>query len=86
MQDAWPDLKNPTPIRLDYGFVMDDVESVQNLSKHLKSSPKVYMFPDPEFARFSDPGGVKVYKSDYLTLDGTNLNRAAKVLILFDAK
>lgn len=82
--DAWAadggDIKNPTPIRLDYGFIMDDVESVQNLSKHLKTAlpAKVYMFPDPEFARFSDPGGVKVYKSDYLTLDGTNLNRATK--------
>lgn len=36
------------------------------------------MFPDPEFSRFPDPDGIKIYKSDYLTLDGTNLNRAAK--------
>ena len=69
-------MSNPTTLRLDYGFIMDNVESVQNLSKH--KTPKVYMFPDPEFNRFADPGGVKVYKSDYLTLDGNNLNRAAK--------
>ena len=57
---------------------MDNVERVQNLSTHLKVSPDVYLFPDPEFSRFPDPGGVKVYKSDYLTLDGKNLNRAAR--------
>ena len=76
--EAWKNIKNPEPIRLDYGFVMDDVERVQNLSSVLKDSPKVYMFPDPEYEKFPDPDGIKVYKSDYLTLDGTNLNRASK--------
>ena len=74
----WLNPENPEPLRLDYGFVMDNVERVQNLSTHLKVSPYVYLFPDPEFSRFPDPGGVKVYKSDYLTLDGKNLNRAAR--------
>ena len=74
----WARLKNPDPIRLDYGFIMDNVERVQNLSSRLKAAPKVFMYPDPEFEPFPDPNGVKIYKSDYLTLDGQNLNRAAR--------
>jgi len=75
----WFNLKNPAPIRLDYGFIMDDVERVQNLSSQgIKDSQKVYIFPDPEFNTFPDEDRIKVYKSDYLTLDGQNLNRASK--------
>ena len=53
-----PDSKNP--LRLDYGFIMDDVASVQNLSSHNKIKPKMYFYPDPHFVPFLDPGGVKV--------------------------
>lgn len=52
---------------------MDDVKRVQNLSKVLKTH--LMLFPDPEFKPFDEPDGVKYYKSDYLTLNGKNLNR-----------
>ena len=74
----WINRENPEPIRLDYGFIMDNVKGVQNLSNHLKVSKFVYVYPDPEFSKFDDPNGVKLYKSDYLTLNGKNLNRASK--------
>ena len=38
---SWVNSKNPDPLRLDYGFIMDNVERVQNLSQHNKDSPKV---------------------------------------------
>ena len=74
----WENRENPQPRRLEYGFIMDQVAGVQNLSQHLKVSRFVYFYPDPEFSKFEDPGGVKLYKSDYLTLNGKNLNRASK--------
>jgi len=52
---------------------MDDVKRVQNLSKVLKTH--LMLFPDPEFKPFDEPDSVKYYKSDYLTLNGKNLNR-----------
>ena len=77
---AWKNRETPEPKRLDYGFIMDNVARVQNLSRQLKGSPSqyVYFYPDPEFIPFQDDGQVKLYKSDYLTLDGKNLNRASK--------
>lgn len=74
----WMNRENPEPIRLDYGFIMDNVARVQNLSSQLKVSKFVYFYPDPEFSKFDDPNGIKLYKSDYLTLNGKNLNRASK--------
>ena len=37
-------VKNPDPIRLDYGFIMDNVEGVQNLSRHLKGRKTIYFY------------------------------------------
>lgn len=73
---TWRTTDNPDPIRLDYGFIMDNVRRVQNLSQVLKSH--VLLYPDPEFDTFDEKDGVKYYKSDYLTLNGKNLNRASK--------
>ena len=70
---AWKNRETPEPKRLDYGFIMDNVEGVQNLSSHLKVSQYVYFYPDPEFSKFDDPFEIKLYKSDYLTLNGKNL-------------
>ena len=69
----WRISDNPEPIQLDYGFIMDNVKRVQNLSKVLKSH--LMLYPDPEFKPFEEPDGVKYYKSDYLTLNGKNLNK-----------
>lgn len=65
------DADRPTP--LEYGFQMDDVIAVQNLSK-LASSFELY--PDPVYAPFEEH--VKYYKSEYLTINGKNLDRACK--------
>ena len=74
----WLNRETPEPKRLEYGFIMDNVARVQNLSSQLSVSKWVYFYPDPEFSKFEDPNGIKLYKSDYLTLNGKNLNRAAK--------
>ena len=73
---TWRSTDNPEPHRLDFGFIMDNVKRVQNLSRVLKSY--VHIYPDPEFDVFQEPDGIKYYKSDYLTLNGKNLNRASK--------
>jgi plexin A len=73
---AWRSIDSPEPTKLDFGFIMDDVTRVQNLSKVLNAY--VLLYPDPEFNKFDEEGGIKYYKSDYLTLNGKNLNRASK--------
>ncbi len=73
---TWRSIANPEPLKLDFGFIMDAVSRVQNLSKHLNSH--VLLYPDPEFNKFDEDDGIKYYKSDYLTLNGRNLNRASK--------
>ena len=64
------DTESGDPIELHYGFIMDDVKSVQSLtSKPYDRFPKFLMYPDPFYLNFSEPGGVKYYKSDYLTIN-----------------
>ena len=41
----WRSRDNPQPMRLDYGFIMDDVSRVQNLSDVLNSH--LLLYPDP---------------------------------------
>lgn len=62
------------PERLEYGFIMDDVQSVRNLSS--KGFSKFYLYPDPEYYKFDE--NVKYYKSDYLTINGQNLDKACQ--------
>merc|ERR1712223_1840837 len=69
-------LDNPEPIKVDFGFFMDNVKRVQNLSRVLNS--KVLIYPDPVFEKFTEKDAIKYYKSDYLTLNGKNLNRASQ--------
>jgi plexin A len=64
------------PLSLDYGFLMDDVPSVRNLS-HSPNFPKFVLYPDPVYEKFDEE--VKYYKSDYLTINGINLDRACQV-------
>jgi plexin A len=66
------------PMSLDYGFLMDDVPSVRNLS-HSPNYPKFLLYPDPVYEKFDEE--VKYYKSDYLTINGINLDRACQVII-----
>ena len=74
---TWQNLDNPHPKKLNYGFIMDDVKRVQNLQEVLQGSQSaVLLYPDPEFTAF-DGDGIKSYKTDYLVINGKNLNRAA---------
>lgn len=62
------------PERLEYGFFMDDVQGVRNLST--KGFSKFLLYPDPEYYKFDE--NVKYYKSEYLTINGANLDRACQ--------
>lgn len=62
------------PVELDYGFFMDNVEQVHHLAT--KRSKKMFlMYSNPEYKPF--PEEIKFYKSDYLTINGSNLDRAS---------
>ncbi|KAG8193494.1 hypothetical protein JTE90_003709 [Oedothorax gibbosus] len=62
-------------VGLEYGFHMDHVAGVRNLSSRL---PPFLMHPDPIYYPFPEQGGLKYYKSDYLTINGMNLDRASQ--------
>ncbi|XP_030566677.1 plexin-A2 isoform X2 [Drosophila novamexicana] len=66
------DPENPT--LLEYGFLMDNVLKVQNLSK--KHNNHFELYPNPEYFTFEER--VKYFKSEYLTINGRNLDRACK--------
>ncbi|KAG9510737.1 Plexin-A1, partial [Fragariocoptes setiger] len=66
------------PIELDYGFFMDNVESVHNLAtRRTNRLPMFLMFSNPEFKPFPEENHIKYYKSDYLTINGRDLDQAA---------
>ncbi|XP_055388312.1 plexin-A4 [Condylostylus longicornis] len=62
------------PELLEYGFLMDNVAAVQNLSVKHKNS--FYLYPNPIYQHFEE--NIKYYKSEYLTINGKNLDRACK--------
>ncbi|KAH8398904.1 hypothetical protein KR222_005983, partial [Zaprionus bogoriensis] len=62
------------PLLLEYGFLMDNVKRVQNLSSHHNNHFELY--PNPEYFIFEER--VKYFKSEYLTINGRNLDRACK--------
>lgn len=62
------------PAKLEFGFMMDDVAGVQNLSS--KDQPKFELYPNPWYAPFDE--NIKYFKSEYLTINGRNLDRASK--------
>ncbi|SPP88949.1 plexin-A2 isoform X1 [Drosophila guanche] len=63
-----------SPMLLEYGFLMDNVLRVQNLSKIHNNHFELY--PNPEYFVFEER--VKYFKSEYLTINGRNLDRACK--------
>lgn len=65
------------PSQLEYGFEMDDVNQVQNLTTRNEAKYHSFeLYPNPEYFKFDEE--VKYYKSDYLTINGKNLERACK--------
>ncbi|XP_068203204.1 plexin A3 isoform X2 [Palaemon carinicauda] len=63
-------------MRLDYGFIMDHVKAVRDLSR--AGFPDFIVYPDPVYFPFEDEDQIKLYKSDYLTINGKNLDRASQ--------
>lgn len=62
------------PLTLEYGFRMDNVTGVQNLSQH--GFTNFLLYPNPIYDRFDEE--IKYYKSDYLTINGQHLDRACQ--------
>lgn len=62
------------PLELEYGFRMDNVARVQNLTERKLHAFSLY--PDPVYEVFDEE--VKYYKSDYLTINGQHLDRACQ--------
>ncbi|XP_037086635.1 plexin-A4-like [Pollicipes pollicipes] len=71
------DIASTQPESLHYGFIMDEVRSVRNISSR-SGFGSFQLFPDPVYTPFDDEDGIKYYKSDYLTINGRNLNLACK--------
>jgi len=64
----------PLSVTLRIGFVMDNVESVRDLKKHVQSLQYV---EDPIYSAFVGASLVKLYKGDTLVIEGENLNLAS---------
>ncbi|GAB6029881.1 Plexin-A2 [Chamberlinius hualienensis] len=71
-----------SPIDLDYGFEMDDVALFRSMKstkdENGQSFQPFYLYPDPVYYPFEEPKSIKYYKSDYLTINGENLDRACQ--------
>ncbi|CAG9816899.1 unnamed protein product [Phaedon cochleariae] len=63
------------PLKLEYGFRMDNVTGVQNLTLNKEFNPFL-LYPNPLFIPFEKE--VKYYKSDYLNINGQNIDRACQ--------
>lgn len=57
-------------VELDYGFIMDDVQSVRSLAtRQFNRFSKFLMYPNPVYYEFTEDERIKYYKSDYLTIN-----------------
>lgn len=63
------------PLELEYGFRMDNVPGVQNLTSS-NNFNSFLLYPNPIFEPFDKE--VKYYKSDYLNINGQNIDRACQ--------
>lgn len=62
----FPDTDAGEPLELNFGFLMDDVKTLQDLTRRQNSPlPKFQLYPDPVYYSFGDSDGIKYYKSDY---------------------
>ncbi|CAH0391887.1 unnamed protein product [Bemisia tabaci] len=73
--DVDQELDADHPLALTYGFIMDNVTSVRNLSSQSNFNDFL-MYPNPIYEPFDEE--VKYYKSDYLTINGQHLDRACQ--------
>lgn len=68
------------PLKLEYGFRMDNVTGVQNLTTLNKDFAPFLLFPNPIFTPFDKE--VKYYKSDYLNIN-VSINYTTRSRITF---
>ena len=63
------DIKPANPVILSYGFLMDNVLDLRNLTAHSSESRLFLLYPDPTFDEFAD--GFKKFqsKNEYLTIN-----------------
>ena len=61
----YPDSESGDPLELNFGFIMDDVKSVQDLTRRSNPFSKFQLYPDPVYHSFGEPDGIKYYKADY---------------------
>ena len=64
-------INSDSPDKLVYGFKMDNVMGVRNLTekrgpKGEELFPEFHLFPNPIYESFEE---IKFYKSDYLTIN-----------------
>ncbi|KAL3853455.1 hypothetical protein ACJMK2_016991 [Sinanodonta woodiana] len=62
-------------MEVDVGFIMDNVQSVHNMSGKLASRLEYY--PDPVVYNFTEPNGIKKFKGEVLVFECRGLNLAA---------
>ncbi|XP_022901683.1 plexin-A2 [Onthophagus taurus] len=70
-------LNADAPLQLEYGFRMDNVLGVQNLTSTANGFASFLLYPNPHFEPF-DKERVKYYKSEYLNINGQNIDRACQ--------
>lgn len=62
-------------IQLDFGFIMDEVKSVQDLSKRPNNQfDKFFMYREPEVFLFHEPDNIRYLKSERLDINGRYFN------------
>ncbi|CAL4110360.1 unnamed protein product [Meganyctiphanes norvegica] len=64
-------------IPLTYGFIMDEVKGVMNLNER-DGFDSFLLYPNPYYHNFETEDKIKQYKSDYLTINGKNLDHASQ--------
>lgn len=65
----------PDYVQLDFGFIMDDVRSVQDLSKRTNSPfEKFLMYKEPEVFLFHEEDNIRYLKSERLDINGRYFN------------
>lgn len=63
------------PLQLEYGFQMDDVLAVQNLTRRVEHNA-FELYPNPVYHMFEEK--MKFFKSEYLTINGKWLDYACR--------
>lgn len=72
------ELDSEHPEKLEYGFKMDNVAGVQNLTR--QGFSHFLLYPNPVYDKFDEE--VKYYKSDYLTINVSSFTSILSISLL----